>query len=262
MYRKHVYYNYVRSFTSSAATTCTRLVKMSSVSPTKALVLQLFQCHEKQLVTALSSTDLLKLSNNLLKNVVISKEMRDIFASLDHDRLEPELRARYLPRHVLQRIECGSVMYDNLVRALSSNGGRVKQLVQILNRELAGLLDPAISASGGGSIRLEEHDIPALMECIIEISHKWNQLGIALCLPRQILEECKNGSDNVTKLYWVTGSYQYTKEATLQNLKKALASGLVGEGCIARDLEDKYREAIKLLVHLTSVHSQVHYLSE
>ena len=49
---------------------------MSSVSPTKAQLLQLFQRHEKELVTALSSTDLLKLSNDLLKNVVISKEMR------------------------------------------------------------------------------------------------------------------------------------------------------------------------------------------
>ena len=56
-------------------------------------------------------------------------------------------------------------MYNNLVRALSSTGGRIKQLVQILNRELAGLLDPVISASGG-SIRLEEHDIPGLLECI------------------------------------------------------------------------------------------------
>ena len=223
---------------------------MSSVSPTKAQVLQLFQRHEKQLVTALSSTDLLKLSNDLLKNVVISEEMRDIFASLDHDRLEPELIARYLLCHVLQKIECGSVMYNNLERALSSTGGRVKQLVQILNRELAGLLDPAISASGGGSIRLEEHDIPALMECIIDISHKWNQLGIALRLPRHILEECKNGSDNVIQLhslltYWVTGSYQYTKEATLKNLKSALESVFVGEGRIARDLEDKYKETIK-----------------
>ena len=202
-------------------------------------------------MTALSSTDLLKLSNNLLKNVVIRKEMRDIFASLDHDRLEPELRARYLLRHVLQRIECGSVMYDNLERALSSIGGHVKQIVQILNRELAGLLDPVISASGGGSTRLEEHDIPALLECIIDMSLKWNKLGIALHLPRRILAKCMNGtSDDDDRLdrvltHWVTGSYEKAKEATLENLKNALASGLVGEGRIARDLEDNYREAIK-----------------
>ena len=224
---------------------------MSSVSPTKAQVLQLFQRHEKQLVTALSSTDLLKLSNNLLKNVVISKEMRDIFASLDHDRLEPELRARYLLCHVLQRIECGSVMYNNLVRALSSTGGHVKQLVQILNRELAGSLDPAISASGGGCTRFEEHDIPALLECIIDISPKWKKLGIALRLPRHILAKCMNStSDDDDRLdrvlaHWVTGSYNKAKEATLENLKKALSSVLVEEGRIAYDLEDKYREAIK-----------------
>ena len=221
---------------------------MSSVSPTKAQVLQLFQCHEKQLVIALSSTDLLKLSNDLLKNVVISKEMRDTFASLDHDRLESELRARYLLRHVLQRIECGSAMYDNLVRALSSTGGRVKQTVQILNRELTGSLDPA---SGGGSTHLEEHDIPALLECIINISPKWKKLGIALRLPRHILAKCVNGtSDDDDRLdqvltYWVTGSYEKACGATLMNLKKALASAIVEEGRIAHDLEDIYIESVK-----------------
>ena len=91
-------------------------------------------------MTALSSTDLLKLSNDLLKNVVISKEKRDTFASLDHKRLEPELRARYLLCHVLQRIECGSVMYNNLVRALCGAGGCVKQVVWIISEELAILL--------------------------------------------------------------------------------------------------------------------------
>ena len=173
--------------------------------------------------------------------------MRVTFASLDHDRLEPELRARYLLRHVLQRIECGSVMYNNLERALSSAGGRIKQIVHILNKELAGLLDPAISASGGGSICLEEYEIPALLECIIECSH---QLGIALCLPRHILEECRDGSDNAMRLdqvlaHWATGSYEKAREATLKNLKKALASGFVGERRIARNLEDKYKETIK-----------------
>ena len=143
-------------------------------------------------------------------------------------------------------------MYNNLERALSSAGGCVKQLVQILNRELTGLLDPAIPANGGSSTCLEEHDIPTLMECLIESSHKWNQLGIALRLPRHILEECKNGSDNVTKLYsilthWVTGSYEKAREATLENLKSALESVMVGEGCIARDLEEK--PSSQILVH-------------
>ena len=188
-----------------SGTLANRLVKMSSVSPTKAQVLQLFQRHEKQLVTALSRTDLLKLSNELLKKKVISKDLNKKFASLDHDRLESSLRARYLFHHMIQ---FGDTDYRNLIEALSSTGGRVKQLVQILKRELARLLDPAISASGGGNTCLEEHDIPALLECIIESSHKWNQLGIALCLPRHVLEECRNGSDNAMRLdrvltHWV-----------------------------------------------------------
>ena len=220
---------------------------MSSVSPTKAQVLQLFQCHEKQLVTALSRTDLLKLSNDLLRKKVISKDLNKKFASLDHDRLESSLRARYLFHHMIQ---CGDTDYRNLIEALSSTGGHVKQLVQILKREIARLLDPAITASGGGNTCLEEHNIPALLECIIESSHKWNQLGIALRLPRHVLEECRDGSDNAMRLdrvltHWVTGSYKKAREATLMNLKEALASRLVGEGRIAQDLVDKYKETTK-----------------
>ena len=45
--------------------------------------------------------------------------------------------------------------------------------------------------------------------------------------------------------HWVTGSYEKAKEATLENLKNALASAIVEEGRIARDLEDNYREAVK-----------------
>ena len=213
---------------------------MSSVSPTKAKVLQLFQCHEKQLVTSLSSTDLLKLSNDLLKNVVISKEMRDTFASLDHDRLEPELRARYILHHVLQRIECGSIRYDNLVRALYGAGGCVRQVVWIISEELArdsNTTDPNVTMT------LYSDDVSILITCLIQCSHKWEELGIAVGLPTHARIECGNAASNKIKLYnvlsnWLTAAHPQAKKPTLTSLKMALASDLVEEGRLASSLEE------------------------
>ena len=220
---------------------------MSSVSPTKAQVLQLFQRHEKQLVTALSSTELLKLSNNLLKNVVITKEMRDIFASLDHDRLEPELRARYLLRHVLQRIECGCVMYNNLVRAFCGAGGCVRKVVWIISEELtrdSNTVYPNITMT------LHSDDVPILITCLIQCSHKWEELGIAVGLPTHARIECGNAASNIIKLNnvlinWLTAAHPQAKKPTLTSLKMALASDLVEEGRLASNLEENYREAVR-----------------
>ena len=220
---------------------------MSSVSPTKAQVLQLFKRHEKELVTALSSTDLLKISNNLLKNVVISKEMRDTFASLDHDRLEPELRARYLLRHVLQRIECGSVMYNNLVRALYGAGGYVRQVIWIISEELA---RDSNTADPNVTMTLHSDDVPILITCLIQCSHKWEELGIAVGLPTHARRECGNAASNKIKLYnvfniWLTAAHPQAKKPTLTSLKMALASVLVEEGHLASNLEVNYREALR-----------------
>ena len=210
-------------------------------------MLQLFQRHEKQLVTALSSTDLLKLSKNLLKNVVISKEMRDIFASLDHDRLEPELRARYLLLHVLQRIECGSVMNNNLVRAFCCAGGRVRQVVWIISEELA---RDSNTADPNVTMTLHSDDVPILITCLIQCSHKWEELGIAVGLPTHARIECGNAASNKIKLYnvlsnWLTAAHPQAKKPTLTNLKMALASVLVEEGRLASNLEENYREAVR-----------------
>ena len=220
---------------------------MSSVSPTKAQVFQLFQRHEKQLVTAMSSTDLLKLSNNLLKNVVISKEMRDTFASLDHDGLDSELRARYLLRHVLQRIECGSVMYNNLVRALYGAGGCVRQVVWIISEELA---RDSNTADPNVTMTLHSDDVPILITCLIQCSHKWEELGIAVGLPTHARIECGNAPSNKIKLCnvlsnWLTAAYPHAKKPTLTSLKMALASDLVEEGRLASNLEEIYREAVR-----------------
>ena len=53
-------------------------------------------CYEGKLVAALKKEDVMSLCQNLCERVVISKEVKDKFASLDHDNLKMELMVRYL----------------------------------------------------------------------------------------------------------------------------------------------------------------------
>ena len=183
--------------------------------------------------------------------------MRDTFASLDHDRLEPELRARYLLRHVLQRIECGSVMYNNLVRALYGAGGYVRQVIWIISEELA---RDSNTADPNVTMTLHSEDVPILITCLIQCSHKWEELGIAVGLPTHARRECGNAASNKIKLYnvfniWLTAAHPQAKKPTLTSLKMALASDLVEEGRLASNLEKNYREDVRTLRHTPKIFS-------
>ena len=221
--------------------------KMSSVSPSPAKVLQLFKSREGELIDALSNADLLKLSLELSKNMVICEVVRKAFASLDHDRLEPKLRARYLLCQVLDKIQLGTTHYDNLIRALSSVGGHVKQIVQSLNEELTGSANAARSTSVGDR-QLQEHHIPHLMkEILVKCCHKWEQLGIALCLPTHTWKGCKEFGNPEMSLFWVLTKWvkQHAKDATVMNLTTALGSALVAEVTIAKEVEESCKNLFK-----------------
>ena len=87
---------------------------------------------------------------------------------------------------------------------------------------------------------LSESDIPCLMEVLVEASHKWKRLGIALRLPGHVISQCKD-EDHIKALYnilhkWVQGSYKCAFPATLENLKQRLGSPIVGEGLVAHKL--------------------------
>ena len=88
---------------------------------------------------------------------------------------------------------------------------------------------------------LSKSHIPCLMEVLVEVSHKWEELGIAIGLPRHVISQCKHDRHivalNNILHEWVTGNYEGTKPATLKNLKQKLASLIVGEGHVAHKLK-------------------------
>ena len=90
-------------------------------------------------------------------------------------------------------------------------------------------------------ILLSESHIPCLMEVLVEASHKWEELGIAIGLPRHVISQCKHDRQivalNNILHEWVTGNYKGTIPATFKNLKLKLASQIVGESRVAHKLK-------------------------
>ena len=94
---------------------------------------------------------------------------------------------------------------------------------------------------GEEDILLSESHIPCLMEVLVEASHKWEELGIAIGLPRHVISQCKHDRHivalNNILHEWVSGNYKGTIPSTFKNLKQKLACQIVGEGCVAHKLK-------------------------
>ena len=94
-------------------------------------------------------------------------------------------------------------------------------------------------------ILLSESHISCLMEVLVEVSHKWEELGIAIGLPRHVINQCKHDRHivalNNILHEWVTGNYKGTIPATFKNLKQKLASLIVGEGRVAHKLKVEFQ---------------------
>ena len=195
--------------------------------------------------------DVSKLSKDLLKNKVILKDVKDKFASLDEDHLSPSERVRYLLQQVCERVREDSKVYERLVSVLSSLGGGVKDVCEAMRKELD-RVEGDKSSGGAGKVnemQLAERDISCLMEFLVSGSHLWDEIGIALNLPKHKRDDCGKGSSNVARLSniltaWIFGGHDGAIPATLDRLKAALASETVGLGNLAVSLH-KYEASMQ-----------------
>ena len=106
---------------------------------------------------------------------------------------------------------------------------------------LKGLSDTGVCFGEKPDVLLSVTDILCLLDNLVEVSPKWERLGIALRLPGYVISQCKD-DDNIKALYnilhkWVHGSYKGAFPATLENLKQRLGSQIVGEGRVAHELK-------------------------
>ena len=196
--------------------------------------------HKENLELLLIKTDVVKLSVELFRHKVITRELKDKLASLDNDHLEPDIKLRYLLQQVCERVREDDKVYDRLVKALSKLGGGVKDVCEAMKKELEGG-----KASGGAEAgpdqNLYECDISHLTEMLVSGSHMWDAIGIALNLPKHKRDDCGEGKNNANKLSnilttWILGDYEGARTASLGTLRSALGSETVGLGKLAKKL--------------------------
>ena len=208
--------------------------------------LQVLLQHKANLESSLEEEDLLKLTKELLKYRVISKEIQSKYASLDQDQdhLDTDVKVRYLLQQVCERVRNDNKVYDNLLRVLSRLRGGVKGVCEAMRKELARVEGGKASSGAevGNEMQLVEEDIADLInKFLVSGSHLWDAIGIALYLPKHKRDDCGEGKNNVNRLSnilttWILGDYDGARPATLNSLRKALASETVGLGVIALNL--------------------------
>ena len=176
--------------------------------------------------------------------------MRETFRSIDCERVGVKLRVRYLLNLICDIISEDKSLLSVLLIVLSSYGGEMKSLSNVLNKEHQ---QGTTGMVGEGTQDLEsclsEGDIPDLLESLANGAHKWEEISIALKLPLNTIEDIRTaGGSAVTKLNkvlhaWISG--KFLKPVNLPVLKNVLAKSFVGLTNLADNLhlEDPFSES-------------------
>ena len=205
--------------------------------------------YEGNLVAALKKEDVMSLCQNLYERVVISKEVKDKFASLDHDHLKMELMVRYLLRHVYDAVKDNKLVLFSFLEVL---GEFDKGVAGELRRELS-KYELAQSDVSVRDSRLCEEDVPKLTELLSSGSHKSEELGLSLGLQESQIVQCQKDRSNVIALSKVLLEWiRCSKEpCTVNRLKKALASNIVALNNMTSQLDQYFLDEIK--GHVTKI---------
>ena len=226
----------------------------TSSAAAKAELVKMLRDNE-QLLETLSTpkVNAMELSKKMFQRCIISDSMRNQFTSLDHSRVDPQLQVRYLLRLVNEKMKGDESVWVKFLSLLASMGER--QLCEYLRECSIAEVRPAETKRECLDIQLGKEDIGWLSKVLVKVSHKWEHLGRALALPIHELENCRRIDNKISLSLvlscWLAGDTNTFPAATLNNLKQALSSEMVGEGRVALDLEDRARET-RGLIHTAS----------
>ena len=209
-----------------------------------------FPDYKKDLMIVLETVDLKEVVKHLVKGNVISYEVSEYFNNFDYDRLKREVVAGFLVNEILRSIESRPAAVKRFLNELEKKDPVTEHLCAIIRNCLAG--SATKKASFTGSVMdnrpndiFNYKDIPWLTEVMCNCSHKWEELGIALHLHDYELAECRKAPSNALSLHKVLSKrlslHTSTDSAfTLQALKNALESHLVGMKSLVESLEEEY----------------------
>ena len=224
--------------------------------------------YKRDLFISLENVNLKELMRHLVKDHVVSQKVSKYFNNLDYDRMAHEVVAGFLVNELLRSIQSRK-MIQNSLNKLEKEVSGTEHLCAVLRScfsEITNVCGSSVdspneitsSYTGIGQKRsfpdistviLSFEDIPYLTEVLCKCSHKWEELGIALQLPEHELAECRELSNTVSLNRVLNKRLNFSHQAagvrgafTLQTLKNALGSNLVGMKSLAESLEESFKE--------------------
>ena len=204
---------------------------------------------EEGVVGCLEAADLRKFLDDSCALGAIPQGVKKDFPCLDPEAVPRSLMVRYLLLHVHEWLEANPRLYERWLKVL---GRYISSQVLHKVREQYSGNEAGSSLVGGGSSHvganflLQKH-VEVLTEVLAGHSSEWQNIGMALRLPRNVLVDIvrtygQYGSNfcfNNLLHEWIVGRHEHSKPPTVENLKQALRSGLVGLGDVANQLDDQ-----------------------
>ena len=239
--------------------------------------LKVLQLYEEKLLSVLVKEDLGCLSESLYEMIVISKEVKDKFVSLDHGSLTNEQMVRYLLQHVYDAVKDNKLVLYSFLDVLDGiDEGVAGELRREVHKyELAEVVGESKSSQRGVSVCMKrsrasledyrvlcEEDVPKLTELLANGSDKSEELGLSLGLNKSQIIQCQKGCSNIIALFnilleWIRSS---TEPCTVNRLKKALSSNLVALNNMVSQLEEHFLDQKRNQVSKQPcIDSEVHF---
>ncbi len=200
---------------------------------------------ENDVASVLLEEDLVQFCSDLHKYRVVTKKEKQLFCSLDVDRIDSALVTRYLIQLVCGNIEKHASVWERFLRTLANGGVHRAKVHEVLEKELGNSTESSSKASDKHDVYFTEKDISCIVEVLTDISYKWEEISIALGLSTQTRRDCKGDRSNVVFLTNIITEWLNHNPAkcTLQELKGALQSETVGGSRAAIKLDKHFNRA-------------------
>ena len=233
---------------------------MSSFLPYEDYLVEVLEACEEELVCELTSVNAVEMCKAFFQACVITRDMCDNFTSLDHSRLEPQLKIRYLLRLVRLNIKTDVTAWGKFLALLDTSGGISNTLMKKLKKPMPqineGLTEVSETNSSstdtaGADASVEEEivlslgDVGLVTELLVPISHKWEGISISLGFQEYDIANFRKDNNKISLNKSIGCWISRHSNPTLKKLMQVLSSKLVGAGRVAVDLEEGFKEAKK-----------------
>ena len=182
----------------------------------------------------------------------IGGSIKKSFEALDLDSSVPrDVSIRYLLVHAYDGVRGKQRHFEPFLNVLGNYGVTAELMHKVTQSHT--LVGDLLSTGGTNCSKrlrnnffLERH-VSALTEILAGQSSSWNNIGISLNLPSNILKDIlsllytgdsKMCLNNVLQ-HWIVRLHEHAKAPTVENLKTALRSNTVGLGGMANQLDDE-----------------------